>query len=146
MFSRRVGRGADSLAGDARRSARERRAGRRPRAVWRGTAWGQSRRRRCAAPRRAPGARRAGAAAHGRAAGRDAGAALAALPPPRPCSRRPAGPGARPGKVRPGARPAGGAPRQVRVRGPAPGLAPRVESAGRLFGSVRFPLNGFTYS
>ena len=60
--------------------------------------------------------------------------------------RRPAGPGARPGKVRPGARPAGGAPRPVRVRGPAPGLAPRVESPGRLFGSVRFPLNGFTYS
>ena len=78
--------------------------------------------------------------------GRDSGGRPRGLAAPRPCGRRPAGPGARPGKVRPGARPAGGAPRPVRVRGPAPGLAPRVESPGRLFGSVRFPLNGFTYS
>ena len=65
--------------------------------------------------------------------------------PPRPSGRHPAGPGARPGKVRPGARLAGGAP-GLAVREPAPGLAPRVEFPGRLCGSVRFPLNGFTYS
>ena len=64
---------------------------------------------------------------------------------PRPSGRHPAGPGARPGKVRPGARLAGGAP-GLAVREPAPGLAPRVEFPGRLCGSVRFPLNGFTYS
>ena len=63
-------------------------------------------------------------------------------PPSRACRRsrrtaRESVPGGPPGRR--GARP-------VRVWGPAPGLAPWVESPGRLFGSVRFPLNGFTYS
>ena len=63
--------------------------------------------------------------------------------PPLPSGRHPAGPGARPEKVRWGARLA--AP-GLAVRQPAPGLAPRVEFPGRLCGSVRFPVRGFMYS
>ena len=111
-------------------------------------AQGRARPPRCpvrAAARRAPAPRRTGAAVFSRAAGLGTGAPLARSCPPRPSGRHPAGPGARPGKVRPGARLAGGAP-GLAVREPAPGLAPRVEFPGRLCGSVRFPLNGFTYS
>ena len=133
--SRRVRRRASSLAGNVRRPARERHA---KQGRWRGGTGPRE-----AAP--LPGACGCTASAPEDGRGslqpcgrpRHGGPSREVLPPPAVWPP--------PGRSRRMALGKCGAP-GLAVREPAPGLAPRVEFPGRLCGSVRFPLNGFTYS